>query len=303
MEGSKNDKPWTVFSNKPLVWLARIAWLVAPFTVGNALAETLADESTLMQQVTSIGLWLTWLIALTALLLPSTVSLTISRIVVPGAMLVSALAWLHGGVSTAGLVVAAASSLTATLAVLSADVGQEFIQGSAYGDETRFPLRPPGPLVLGLLPIAWLITALLAIAGVLVFGADLWLWGVALSAAAAVVVVGFARRCHRLSRRFAVFVPSGFVLHDHVGLADTAMFTKKSIASFTLARSDTQAADLTASALGPAVELQLKAFTTVVKAGTFKQPGGTGLHVQAVMFSPSRPGRVLAAAAERGLRT
>jgi hypothetical protein len=111
----------------------------------------------------------------------------------------------------------------------------------------------------------------------------------------------FARRCHRLSRRFLVFVPSGVVVHDHMVLTDTCMFRRSDVAGLSLAMAETEAADITGKALGNAVEISLHDFDTVVLAATPRKPGGTALHVRALLVSPSRPGAVLAEAGRRKL--
>jgi hypothetical protein len=175
-----------------------------------------------------------------------------------------------------------------------------FVQGSAYGDETRFPLRPPGPLVVGPLPVGWAVVVAAIISGPLLLAARSFVAGAVLTAFGMALVWLFARRCHRLARRFVVLVPAGIVVHDHLVLSDTSMFRKSDVARVRLALDQTEAADLTGKALGNAVEIVLKDFDTVVLAGTPKKPGGTALHVLSVLVSPSRPGRMLTEAARRG---
>ena len=77
------------------------------------------------------------------------------------------------------------------------------------------------------------------------------------------------------------------------------MFPGRRISSLVLAPAGTEAADLTGTALGPAIEIGLVAPETVVLAPTRKKPGGTALHVRSVLVSPTRPGRTLAEAARR----
>ena len=252
-----------------------------------------------MQLAGSIGLWSAWAVALIASAVPVPASLSVLRLVVPGAPLASLAAVLHGVGPLAG-VGALASTVVVAVGVFAAEVGEVFVQGGAYGDEQRFPLRVPGPLVLGPLPLGWLLSFGLAAVGLLALAARGWVAGALCTPIGIALAATFARRCHRLSRRFTVFVPAGFVLHDHLVLVETAMFAKGTISGFRLAPIDTQAADATGGALGPAVELQLGEAGTIVLTDP-SQPGGRALHVRSVLFSPSRPGRFLAAAAQRAM--
>ena len=117
-------------------------------------------------------------------------------------------------------------------------VGRAFVQGSAYGDEARFPLRPPGQLVLGPLPVLWVALAAAVAGGPLLLAARQWAVGAVVSAVAVGLLVVLPRRFHLLSRRFLVFVPAGLALHDHLVLAETAMFRWRAVRSFTRALAD-----------------------------------------------------------------
>ena len=96
-----------------------------------------------------------------------------------------------------------------------------------------------------------------------------------------------------------MFVPAGLVIHDHLVLAETAMFPQRSIGHLGLALAGTEAADLTGPAAGNAIEIGFTDLPTVVLAGTRAKPAGTALHVRSVLVAPSRPGRALTAAATR----
>lgn len=282
-----------------VTWAFRAVWASMPFAAAPALAHVFSDASRAVQLVGSAGLWLGWIVVLTASLVPTTVSLTVVRLVSPGAV-VAAFASATRHASTPVIIGAVVVAIVAVSLAYSAEFGGVFVQGSAYGDETRFPLRPPGPLVVGPLPIGWALTAAAIVAGPLLLAARSYVVGAVVSALGVAVAWIFGRRCHRLARRFLVLVPAGIVVHDHLVLSDTSMFRKSDVASVGLALDKTEAADLTGKALGNAVEIVLKDFDTVVLAGTPKKPGGTVLHVLAVLVSPSRPGRMLTEAARRG---
>ena len=284
-----------------MTWLFRILWAVLPVTAGPLFETCLAQASRPVQIVAALGLWIAWAIVLAASMIPTMITLTTVRLIAPGALLAAIIAStrdLSASAAIAGLTTTAIAALTA----FTAEVGEVFVQAAAYGDERRFPLRVPGPIAITVLPLGWLLAAGTAISGPLMLAARQWIAGTIITAMAMVWGVTFARRCHRLSRRFAVFVPAGFVLHDHVVLADTAMFAAATVRGLHLAPAGSEAADATGAALGLAVELQLVEPGTIVLAGTIDARQGKALHVRSVLLSPSRPGRLLDAAALRGWR-
>jgi len=81
-------------------------------------------------------------------------------------------------------------------------------------------------------------------------------------------------------------------------LTDTAMFRRPDVRSLALALEGTAATDLTARALGPAVEVDLAGGGTVTVGGPFVDGNGN-ITIDAFLISPSRPGRVLTEAERR----
>ena len=285
-------------TDRVLVWGARLLWAGLALLLAPAIGRALDDHSRAVQVTGAVGAWAAWFVALVALLLPNAVSLTIVRMIAPGSVLVALVAGAAGASPTA-FVVGLASSVVVTLLVFSGEVGQRFVLGSAYGDEVRFPMRPPGPLLLGPIPMLWLLTAVAVMAGPLLLAARAWLLGGAVTVLAAGLCLFAGTRLHRLARRWLVLVPAGLVLHDEMVLAETVMLPRRSIDEIALAPADTEAADLTGNALGRALEIRLTGASTVVLAGSRSQPGGTALHVHSMLVSPTRPGRVIAEAARR----
>jgi hypothetical protein len=90
------------------------------------------------------------------------------------------------------------------------------------------------------------------------------------------------------------------VVRDPLVLADTAMIRRAAVAALRLAPAATAATDLTAKAIGPAVEVILAGRANVMLAGTFAERSGHAVTVEAFLVSPSRPGRLLTEAARRG---
>lgn len=281
------------------MWMFRVMWIALAFTMAPAIGDALAERTRSVQLLATVGAWLVWAVVLLASLVPTTVSLTVVRVIAPGALVVGAVVW-AAGASTAAGATAAATGGVATALAFSGDLGQVFAQGSAYGDEQRFPLRPPGP-VLALLPVTWTVLAASWLLGPLALAAGQWIVGFPVTLAALALAWTLGRRFHCLSRRWLVLVPAGIVVHDHLVLAETAMMARTEVASAGLAFVGTEAADLTGTALGPAVELRLLDVATVVLAAP---PRGStrALHVRSILISPTRPGRALRALGTAGVR-
>lgn len=281
-----------------LVWSARVAWVSLVFAMGPALENATDHRSRAVQLVVVFGAWIVWALVLMASLVPTTVSLTALRTLVPTAPVAAALAWIGGAGGAAGGI-AVGTTLVATVAVFSGEVGEYFAQGSAYGHERRLPLRPPAA-VLAATILAWLVLVALTIGGALALGAANWAVGLPLALIAGAGIPSFARRFHRLSRRWLVVVPAGLVLHDHVVLAETVLFQKRELAGASLALVGSPAADLTGTTRGPVVEIRLRETGTVVLAAP---PRGRtrALHVNSVLVSPSRPGRLLRCLQDEGI--
>ena len=195
-----------------------------------------------------------------------------------------------GGAEALNLVGLGASAAVAIVAVFSADFGRSFVQASAYGDEERFPLRPPAAVAIAAV-VSWIVWTACLLTGPLLLAAQSWIAGAVLTLAAVAGVVFLGPRWHRLSRRWFVFVPAGVVLHDPVVLADTLSLRSAQIAAMRLAPDDTDAADLTGPASGYAVEVKTTESITVVFAFTPKEPNGRAIHLTGFLVEPEPPRR------------
>jgi hypothetical protein len=105
---------------------------------------------------------------------------------------------------------------------------------------------------------------------------------------------------HTLSRRWLVFVPAGVVLHDPLSLEDPVLFQRKVIERLGPAPAGTDALDLTQGAAGLALELVLTEKVPMVRIRPGRRRGDAGASAL-LMFTPSRPGAVLAEARRRRL--
>jgi hypothetical protein len=282
-----------------LAWLARLAWLLVAIVGGSAVEQAVHSRSDAVQLTAGIGCWAGWAILTLALVVPSVRTLTVSRVGIPVAAGVAVVAGLAGADALRLLALGAPAGV-AILAVFSADFGRSFVQASAYGDEERFPLRPPAAVAIAAV-LTWVVWASCVLSGPLLLAARSWVAGVVLTLAALAGLVFLGPRWHRLARRWLVFVPAGVVLHDPVVLADTVTLRSAQIARIRLAPDNTDAADLTGPASGYAVEVQTTGPITVVFAFTPSEPNGRAIHLTGFLVSPSRPGGALAAADRRGL--
>jgi hypothetical protein len=284
-----------------LIWLLRAAWASLPFVAGPVLGDALDGADAAARLLATATLWLVWVTVLTATLAPRPLGLTLLRVVAPATPVATILATAVAGLDPAAAA-AVVVSMVAGLVALSPEIGYVFVNGAAYPNERRHLLRAPGAVLAGPVLLAWV----LLLAGV---GTGPWLlahgtWiagGVALAVGAPVAWV-MARALHGLTARWVVFVPAGLVLHDHLALADPVLFRKRIIARLGPAPADTEALDLTQRAPGLALELDLteSVNVVVVKPGrTPDEPGKTAL----LMFTPTRPGQVMADAREWRIRT
>jgi hypothetical protein len=285
-------------------WAPALIWLSLPLTAGTSFAHALDQRSAPVTLTAAIGLWSIWVIGLIAALAPSSVSLTTIRIVMPAS--VAAAAWAAilapNGADVAESFALGITSMCAVLS-LSAPVGYTFINGSSYGDEQRFPLRPPGPVVLGPLELVWVAMVASVLAGPLLLAAKQWIPGAIITVLAVGLCVVGARALHQLSKRWLVFVPAGLVLVDRTSLLDALLVQRHVVSSIGVAEEDSVAIDLSAGAIGLQVELRLSTTDAIIPtpARRDRHKMIEPIDVDAVRFTPSRPGWVLDAAKERRL--
>ena len=282
------------------VWVLRALWLSLPFTVGRAFEGALDEASRAVELTGTIGLWVAWGIGMVSTAVPHTGSLTPLRVLAPASFALGVWAVLADG-STGWGVTGLALTAVSALISLSPQVGAYLVNGSSYGDEWRAPLRPPGPMLAGPIPVFWAVGVAALAAGPMLLAAEQWIAG------AIVVLVGFplaaiaGRSLHALARRWIVFVPAGVVLHDPMILPDPVLFKRNGVAIVGPALADTTAPDLSQGALGLALELRLR---KPVQLSYRETPGAgaTSHELHALVISPSRPGVVLTTASSRGVR-
>lgn len=289
----------------PGPWPLRAVWLVAPLTAGPAFAAALDPARHGFRTVASVGLWALWAATLAAMLVPRDVTLTAVRVVVPASVVAAGWAASGGAGPVAGLVAIAGTVLAAALA-LAPGTTDAFVDGGSYGTERRWALRTPAPLLLGPVPLAWLVAVAGAAAGPVLLAAGHWTLGTVLLVVGWPLAAAAARALHTLSRRWVVLVPAGLVLHDPLA-GEALLFPRNTIARLGPAGAGADerpgiAQDRTGGALGLVLELDLVEPVSVPELsdrGRRRPEGPTAptVDVASLLFSPARPGAVLEAAA------
>ncbi len=243
--------------------------------------QTIADDAS--RSVAWVVLtwgWFLWTGVGASLLVPSPISLTIMRTVVPLSVVVSVVA---------SQPLAVFCSVVALIVCTSPVFVDAMVQGGAYGDETRFALRTPLPYVVPAV-VAWLLYTAALIGGSLFLAARQYIFGAVLVAIGIILSRTIPRRLHRLARRWLVLVPVGIVVHDHLVLHETIMAHSGKILSVTRTSDVGEAADLTGGVVGDRITIALtEADKVVLSAITAKALGTTeALHVKMFCIAPRR---------------
>ena len=280
------------------VWALRAVWLVQPVTLGPALADGFHDLDG--PTFLSVSAWVLWGLGLLATLGPRPVTLTTIRIGGPAAAALSV--WTATTVDDTALVAVALGGAF-VLGVLShwPAVADTYVDGASYGDEKRFLLRAPGPVVLALGPLAWALTVAGVVVGPLQLASGDSAGGSAACVAGLPIAAASARALHHLHRRWIVLVPAGFVLHDHLALADPTLLPRDALTSVGPASADTDAHDLTQAARGMALEVRCREPHDLRPAS--RDGSAEVVVTEAILCAPARPDAVLAEAKRRRLPT
>ena len=269
-------------------------------TAGPAAAATFDPWSSGPRTLATVVLWAVWGAVLVATLVPRPASLTAVRVAAGLAVLLAA------GATREASAGASVAALAGTLAVaglgLHPTVGLAFVNGAAYGDERRFPLRLPPALLLGPLPLAVPLLGLGATAGPLLLAGGHPVPGILTLVAGWPLAAGLARSLYSLSQRWAVLVPAGIVLKDPLALADPVLFPRERVASlrplpYPTAPAD-DVCDLRLGAVAGSLVLELTEEATLVRTN-LRRRGGEIVRARRLAFSPRLPDLLLAEATRR----
>ena len=255
-----------------------LAWVVLALS---APWQTIADDaSRSVSWVLLIWGWLLWTGVGASLLVPSPMSLTIVRIVVPLSVVISIVA---------SQPIAVFCSVVTLIVCASPVFVDAMVQGGAYGDEKRFALRTPLPYVVPAV-IAWLLYTAALIGGSLLLAAQQYIVGAVLVAIGILLSRTIPQRLHRLARRWLVLVPVGIVVHDHLVLHETIMAPSAKILSVARTSDVGEAADLTGGVFGERITIALtEADKVILSKITAKALGTTeALHVKMFCIAPRR---------------
>jgi hypothetical protein len=277
-------------------WVVRLLWVAMPFTAGPVLGDALAGASRPVQLVASSGLWLGWSAAMVATAVALPVSLTVLRTLAPAATVLT-LAAAAGGHPSA---LAVGWSVVTLGWAFAPAMGALCVNGPAYPNERRFPLRPPGALLAGPLVLAWSLALAGVAAGPLLLAARQWALGAVLTAVGLPLAYVLLRATHDLSRRWLVLVPAGLVVHDPLTIVDPILLPRRLLARIGPALAGTDARDLTQKAPGLALQIDLQEDVELALVRPARRLG-EAVKVRHVLVTPTRPGAFLEAARARRL--
>ena len=150
-------------------WVLRVSWIIVAIA---APWQPLADHSHPVNVAIVTLAWTSWSLAMLATVIMLPVGLTVLRIIVPAFVIASVMATIPSLADTSAITwVAVGASVVSMAMVLSTDVVSDMVQGSAYGDELRLPLRTPVPYMAPTF-IVWALTVAAPIAGSLLLAAS-----------------------------------------------------------------------------------------------------------------------------------
>lgn len=288
-------------SDLVFLWLARVAWLLLPVAAGGVIADASDPWSTASRLVVAVLAWGIWGAGVLALVVPQPWGLTVLRFAGPAAPIAVGLAVTTGRSSSAEAVLALTVAVAAAVLVLAPPPALAAVNGPAYGDELRFPLRIPPALFLGPLPGAVIAVLLGLSAGPLLLAAQRWIEGAIAVALGLVAIWVGLRALHGLSRRWAVLVPAGFVLADPATMADPVLLRREGIRSMHAVSERGAAApgvaDFRVGSTGATVAVQLNGEVDLfVRRG---RRDSERVDADELWFSVVRRSRLLADAARR----
>ncbi|HEV7526512.1 MAG TPA: hypothetical protein VGP92_16205, partial [Acidimicrobiia bacterium] len=211
------------------LWCARVIWALLPVTTGTAFGDATQGWSTAPARLATVFAWVLWALGLFALFAPRPWGLTLLRVVAPMGVALVVLS-VSSTSASAAIVAFVGSGLAAVLA-LSAPVASATANALAYGDEHRFMLRIPMPLLLGPIPVAVAVAGLGAGSGPLLLADGRYALGAITAVLGIPVAALVVRALHPLSCRWFVLVPAGIAIADPLTLTEPVLVRREHIAS------------------------------------------------------------------------
>jgi hypothetical protein len=214
------------------IWFLRAIWISLPVAAGGAFADAIAPWPNGPRIVAAVLAWVGWTIVLVATLVPRPWAITVTRFGMPLALAAAVAAAATGRGSS--IMAAAAIVLTAVACVLGTrgEFARLCAQGSAYGDEERFPLKVPPAVTFPISPVAIAIVGAAVILGPLLLANQSWAAGGIVLVVAGPAAFFTVRLVHQLARRWVILVPAGLVVADPLTITDPVLFPRARIMGF-----------------------------------------------------------------------
>jgi hypothetical protein len=232
--------------------------------------------------------WILWALVAIATWLHHPISLTTARCLAPIVIV--------GVISTAATnpwdainVAVSACGIISLMLMFTADYGSAHVQAGAYGNERRFLLRIPAPVVLPTL-ITWALFATVLVVLENAVKSENYVLGTPLLLALIAMSWKFAPQMHRLSKRWLVRVPAGWVVHDDLMLVENLLIRSHNLTAMDFALADSEALDLSGMTRGVPIQISLREMTDVrlSQLGARLLKTMDVLHVQAFLVATTR---------------
>jgi hypothetical protein len=240
------------------LWCTRVIWALLPVTTGTAFGDATQSWSTAPARCAAVLLWLIWAGGLFALFAPRPWGLTLLRVVAPCGFICAVAASTATSAPSAALAIVG-SGIAAALA-LSAPIAAATANALAYGDEQRFGLRVPLPLLLGPIPIAVVLIGVGVATGPLLLADGRYVVGAIALAIGVPVAALLVRVLHPMSCRWLVLVPAGIAIADPMTLTEPVLVRREQITSVrrtTATELPRSALDLRSGTLAGSVRIEL----------------------------------------------
>ena len=259
--------------------LTHIAWPVRVLWIAFALAPN----------GFGIVAWILWAVVAIGTWIHHPISLTTVRCLAPIVVFYSAVYALSESLSSLNIAVVTCGIISLML-MFTADYGSAHVQAGAYGNERRFLLRIPAPVVLPTL-ITWALFATVLVVLENAVQSENYVLGIPLLLALIAMSWKFAPQMHRLSKRWLVRVPAGWVVHDDLLLAENLLLRTHNVTSMQLAPADTEAIDLSGITRGVPIEISIRELTDVRLSPLLSKITKTVdvLHVKQLLVAPNNP--------------
>ena len=258
--------------------LTHIAWPVRVLWIAFALAPN----------GFGIVAWILWAVVAIGTWIHHPISLTTVRCLAPIVVFHSAVYALSESLSSLNIAITTCGIISLML-MFTADYGSAHVQAGAYGNERRFLLRIPAPVILPTL-ITWVLFTSVLVVLENAAQSENYMLSIPLLLALIAMSWKFAPQMHRLSKRWLVRVPAGWVVHDDLLLAENLLVRSHNLVAIDFALADSDALDLSGMTRGVPIQISLREMTDVrlSQLGARLLKTMDVLHVQAFLVATTR---------------